>query len=940
MGKKLQALLLFLFLSGAAFAGTFSRSFIVDYQALPALAYVNTDVSVAPSVSPAAITMCTGSTFTPTLSLSTAYVAPSYDALLSNDVLVGSYSTCLLPYTTLLQNQMVNWVTSAQYSSLAGTNWYSSPATFQNVVPGMVQSDERSQYMNPLTGAPFVVNGDNRFKARIGMFCTASVELVSSTNPSIYQLITGQYTGQSLTASPITLPGSPGTVQLTQRVNVTHCIASGRTLLNPSCSSYETVWMYHNNTFPLSVSSAPTIITVKNPFTCNLAALSFAPMAMNNSTTYSFSLVLKNNGDSVNITSIALASGSQFSNFQVTSPQQIPPPYTLGAGVQQTFSGTVKSPAATGMIPLTLNINSVSTAPNCTGITANCNIQATFMINVTAPSQPPPPNPPTSCTLAFQNHGSGFTAPDSASVVATCRNATNAVLPCGHLAWSTTAIGGAMSPSSTTTPPSQPKSTFSITAVSAPQSAQVKAQQGSNFSCTIALDIIAPDYVPLLSAPLQVQVNTAFTAAVTTKNIGAAANISTITRLRFRSTTHNIGVAPLGQQGAQNDSRSFSCPSTPGLYELNATVDATNLLTESNENNNFATQMVNCSQNTTPPILKPNYVPNISAPSVAFIGQAFSANFVTKNIGQAAATVTSTTRTTFQSAVKDFSVAPLSVQQQQTDGWNFNCTSAGVKNLVETVDYFNVINESSENDNTQSKPITCYTAPTSCILNFTGPDFPPFNSYATSGVLASCFAGGVQTACPPFLWQQNANGGSMSPANTPAGLAPSSTLTLTNAPVPQLGRKVNATSTLPGIPLYCEIAFIVSGGAAVGPDYTVTSIQPSPAPADIGQTVHFTTTVANIGNVNATNDSTSVATYSAGCTPVKSSYFLPHINAGASHTDTSLECICNAAGAQTITVEANPAPHPQYETTYTNNLKTITFICNGSTPPLTCAYFV
>jgi len=1054
MDKKLQAFLFLLFLSGAAFADTFSRSFIVDYQTLPALAYANTNVSVAPSVSPTTITQCTGSTFTPTLSLSTVYVVPSYEGLLGNDVLVGSYASCLIPYTTLSPNQPVNWVTNAQYSSLAGTSWYSSPSAFESIVPGMLQSDERSQYMNPLTGAPFVVNGDNRFKARIGLFCTASVELVSSTNPSIYQLITGQYTGQSLYASPITLPSSPTTVQLAQRVNVTHCIASGRTLLNPSCASYETVWMYHNNTFPLSVSSAPTIITVKNPFACNLQALSFSPMSMNNSTTYSFSLVLKNNGDSVNITSISLAAGSQFTNFAYGAPTL---PYVFASGAQTAFSGTVKSPAATGMLPLTLNINSVSTAPNCTGSTANCNLQASFVINVTAP-QPPANNStsvPTSCTLAFAGgHGTNFMAPDSAVVVATCRNSSNAVLPCGFLAWSTTASGGSVSPASTTTPPDQPQTTFSIVAVQAPQSALVKAQQGANFSCSIPLSIVAPDYRPILTInATQVQAGQSFKANVTTQNIGAAANISTYTKMQFRVQTQPFSVAPLGQQGTQNNSFNFGCPSTPGLYELNATVDYTGLLNESDENNNFATMMVNCTA--APPILKPDYISIISAPlnvlvgnplpinvTTANIGQApaaipsttrllisgygsstsfsfnipplganggsvtnatanvfcpptpgdlallssadyfgqinesnetnnndaftvhcvasgnqpnyvpritmplvffnipFTANFSTKNTGNAPGLAQSVTHVTFPGTVKDFTVAPLAAGLEQNNTWDFICTTPTAL-MNETVDFTNVINESDETDNSDTRLAACYAQPTSCNLSFAGPDFPPFGTYDSSLVVATCFAGGVQTACPSFFWQQSAVGGSMSPANTPASMSPNSTLALFNAPTPQIGMKVNATSTLSAIQIYCELPFDISS-TPVGPDYVVTSIIPDHATAALGQVVQFTVTVFNQGNVNATNDSTSTAIYSPGCEIIthRDSYFLPHIDAQDSDISVDeLACTCRVAGTQNITVTANPA-HVQWETNFNNNDGAQSFICQAPFPTITCSYFV
>jgi len=284
-------------------------------------------------------------------------------------------------------------------------------------------------------------------------------------------------------------------------------------------------------------------------------------------------------------------------------------------------------------------------------------------------------------------------------------------------------------------------------------------------------------------------------------------------------------------------------------------------------------------------------------------------------------------------------VAPLAVQQQQIDAWSFSCTSPGVKNLVETVDYTNVIDESSEADNVQSKPITCYAAPTSCTLAFVGHS-SHLLPYDSATVQATCYgSGGAQTACPPFLWRQNAIGGSITPANTPAGLSPSSTLATMAAPSPQTGRKVNATSTLASYPLYCELPFIVSDGTPIGVDYNLTSLRADAPSALIGQTVHFTTKVTNIGNVNATNSSTTTAVYSPGCTPVKSSYPLPALNVGQSDTDTTLACTCVAAGQQSIRVDANPSPHAQAETTYSNNQKSLTFICR-SVAQQTCVDFI
>ncbi|MFA6907733.1 MAG: CARDB domain-containing protein, partial [Candidatus Micrarchaeia archaeon] len=369
-----------------------------------------------------------------------------------------------------------------------------------------------------------------------------------------------------------------------------------------------------------------------------------------------------------------------------------------------------------------------------------------------------------------------------------------------------------------------------------------------------------------------------------------------------------------------------------------STADSTFQLNEASEANNADTKTIECTS--APPALKPNYVPTIAIPSTLFVGVPFTAQFTTKNIGNAAAAVPSITHTTFQATAKDFTIAPLAVNAQQVDGWIFTCSSPGAKSMVETVDNGNAIDELLETDNTQALPVMCNAKPTSCSLAFAGSQ-PPFGTFSSSAVVATCFAGSAQTPCPPFLWQQSATGGSMSPANTPSGAAPSSTLSLSNAPTPQIGEKVNATSTLTSIPLYCELPFDISN-TPIGPDYVVTSILPDHPTVALNQVVQFTVTVFNQGNMDAVNDSISTAAFSPGCTVVsgRDSYPLPPINAQASGISVNrLACTCVAAGTQSITVTANPT-QAQWETDFANNDRVQSFICQAPFQTITCSYFV
>ncbi len=942
MKRAIAFLFAIAMLSMLANASTVTRTF-TNYYGSPPLGYVTTDLEANPSIT-APDYACVGTSVTPTLQVQTDWYSSVYDAKLKSN---ANLVSCLTPSSAVNQNQPISWLSSYSYNCAFGPGtqtYFSDYTAFALFMSGCgisstPESIEKSNYYDS-SGSVY----PGLFKAGIGTYCNGTVS-VNSTGA--YGFGPAQYMGNAPSLPPLTA-SSPTDITLQAKIDTKSCGVMSHAYVASACNG-DSYYKHTNIAAPsFIVLGAPKTVHFRNPFACSLSALSFSPMSMNTSATYNFNLVIKNNGDSVNITNIALVAGSLFSNLVVGVPTL---PYTLGAGAQQSFSGSVKAPSTPGMHTLTLNINSVSTAPNCTGTTANCNLQASFTINVT-------------------------------------------------------------------TPPS-----------------------------------LNPDYVPLLSAPLQVQVSTQFTANVTTKNIGnAAAGVSTITRLRFRNIVNNIGVAPLAPQGTQNDSRNFACPSTPGLYELNATADATGVLTEANENNNFASMMVNCTSappaqkpdyisiivapdnaavgttfninvntanignapaiafsttqfNVTgqPPLLfsvpplgvpngfvtntttatcpnypttiilrsfadlynqtgesnrlnnadtetvncyipsnAPNYVPNITAPSVVFVGYPFSANFTTKNIGTVAATSSSTTRAGFQTSIPpstfDFTVPALQPNGQQTDSHSFICSGAGNKILNQTVDYFGNIAESNENDNFASKTVACYPVPNNCTLSF-------WNHAATfaqndwAQVRASCFSGVNPTACPPFFWQQNAVGGSMSPQNTPSAFQPHSTLSLSSAPIPQLNKKVSATSTLPSINLYCELLFNVNDGSSIGPDYTVTSITSNPHPALIDDVVHFTVKVKNIGNVNATNDSTSEAVFSSGCTPITSVYKLPPINAGESNLNSDLKCQCNAPGQQSITVTANPPPHAQWETDFDNNDLTYTFQCQADVQ-LTCAYFI
>lgn len=1058
MQRKFIALA-FLFLAilpALSFAATFDRTFTHPYGGWQN-AYVRTDIETSPSLSlPLGKTVyCVGDTFAPTLSVQSDWYSSVYDAQLANQ---NNFGGCLVASCTPHTNNGINWVTNSQYQTLSSPVWYTTVTAFNqmisnNSIPNNMPG-QCSKYLKSTDYQPYNVGGNTLFKSDDGAYCKGTLSLVSS-NSAYSRTIAQEYTGSIPAINPpIVLNTASPSVTFTTKLDTSGCIISGRTYATSAC--YESVYLYYNLSggFPFSAQNTPVPITVKNPFNCSLlqfASPVFQPGTILQGQAMPFSFNVTNpatNGEDAKIISVN-TSGWSPSPPSPPQPNGIILPYTVPRnGLPYNVSGFLNAPNLPGTYTFNLVVNYSSSGADCSGSVVNCQkiLPVTILVS--------PPSDPVSCTLAFENHGAIFTPADSAWVNATCRNSLNSVVPCNTLSWTTTALSGSMSPQATNGIPS--RSLLAIAGVSAPQAnANVKAQGSTGFSCTIPLNVNGPDYTSFINAYPWKYVNEQFTAYVQTKNIGGAANRSTITRLRFNNGAPvDFGISPLGKMGTMDNSTAFNCPPQPGNYTLNSTADATFQLNEGNESNNnynktiecrtsapadkpdyvsnvvapisatygstFNIQMVtantgsagatvpsttqlnitgyapklfnvpalaagayitnlttatcpnatvtltlksfadlynqtgetNRSNNNdtatvncvppAPPGNRPNYIPKITVPPVVFLNLSFTASFTTKNNGTASATADSVTRAIFQAATSNFPVGALSINGEQTNYKNYTCTIPVGAIFNETVDVYNDINESDEN-NTETKPIVCYQIPTSCILMFVNHN-STFHTGESAPVQAQCFAGGLQTACPPFFWQQSSTYGSMNPANTNASWTPNSTLSIFGTVTTQLNQKVNATSTLAGTPLgqiHCELGFNVSDYSPIGPDYVIMSIAPDPSAAELYEQVDFTVVVKNIGNVDAVNDSTGVAAFSSGCEPVGATWYgLPHLDVNETDTSNDLSCKCIEIGTQNITVTANPPPPEQEETDYDNNAFTQSFICQGEPPPITCDYFV
>jgi hypothetical protein len=559
-------------------------------------------------------------------------------------------------------------------------------------------------------------------------------------------------------------------------------------------------------------------------------------------------------------------------------------------------------------------------------------------------------------------------------------------------------------------------------------------------TCNQTAPVFKPDYIPLVfPSPITAQVNTAFNVMITTKNIGPgnATNWS-VTRAKFLSTTKDFSVQPLNSGQQQDNTTSFTCPASAGNYTLNVTVDYYSQINESNENNNNMLVMVGCTS--TPPALKPDYVPIIPPAISAYAGQAFNITITTKNIGPGNATNWSVTRAKFLSTTKDFGVQPLNSGQQQSNPTSFDCpTAPGVYPLNATVDFYNQVNESNESNNNattlvdcqqqnpnmriecalvnhgpyffpgdyswvaanctggagvgcpaliwnttitnaslspnQTAPgpspvlslfsvspsavppqngtiniacadqgcsATCSVAlnvsqvPTSCTLAFEPPRSPyVFTTFDSSLVNATCFRGVARMPCPPFAWTTTVLGATLAPPTTLSGWAPQSNFSTGNSV--SSGGNIKATSTLASVPINCTLAPI-SVADEIGPNYIIPRMDLSSTLVNPGQTVTVTVHVRNNGNMNATN---YTITRVFGNCPVQDRRLRP-LNVNEEVADSSFTCACTEGMPQTVKVDATAnlwRQLNQTETSYNDNNATRSFTCR-TVVQMTCPDFV
>lgn len=576
----------------ALWAVPVTRTFTSNYGSGSYL--VTTDIDANPTLSIPGTVYCVNAQFTPTVAISSDWYSSVYDSGLGSNANIGA---CLIASTAVNQNQPINWLQAGKFDAVNSQSFFNTVGDFNTFMAGQSinpqVSSEKSKYLKP-DGTPFTVSGNQFFKADIGLYAKGTASIVSS-NPA-YNRGPVEYTGSNPSFSPIQLT-STGTVTFQPKLDMSGAAVSGRTYL---ASCQENVLMYRNGNAGASFLGAVTTITVENPFSCQIGSGSgtYSPQNPAPGSQITFSFNVQNNGNKdISVTSIALESGSQFSNLQITSPA-IPFTVTANGGTRQ-VGGTVSVPNSQGAFPLRLAVNSQTTTADCTGNIRVCSAPQLFVVNV----QVGPGGGITCNAVSLSPNTFPSTGGDGALSATCLQNGQPVACPSAGWSWShtlTPAANAIFLPSQTSPPPL----TFRVlSGINAPQSGTVTATL-NGVPCTTPASVSItpggnqPDYIiSKITVPFP-YVNEQFTSQVTTKNQGpAAATSASVTRVTFPNNpdvrqTINRG---LNQNEEVTGPAPFACPATPGTYEEYAKADNDAAITESNENNNELRQNVFCS---------------------------------------------------------------------------------------------------------------------------------------------------------------------------------------------------------------------------------------------------------------------------------------------------------------------------------------------------------
>lgn len=370
------------------FAASTNAGFILYPSAkMPYPTNLTTDIALTGGYLGENITICAGQAVPFNASFSTLWYTNYYDSALYSHAL--NY-TQLVPFSASNQNQQIVWVSPANLTLLNTVNYADYPLAStpaNNYLSSLVNASplEKSKYReqpNNIITNPN--NGNQYFKAQVGIICKGTQRLQSSYAP--YGTAPAQYYGQAAAYPAINFT-TPGTYSFYTVLAADSCSAVGRSFSPNGAGELVAVYKNYSASILNHTGPARTIIVLNNtPFNCSLAISNqtFSPFpnvtvgqAMN------ISFVLSNPGTApLTITSISVPPA--LGPFTVTAPPLLP--FTLAGGASIAINGVAHAPFAPCQnCQYTVLINSIAAATACSGA-SSCN--ASFAKNLSVQSPP------------------------------------------------------------------------------------------------------------------------------------------------------------------------------------------------------------------------------------------------------------------------------------------------------------------------------------------------------------------------------------------------------------------------------------------------------------------------------------------------------------------------------------------------------------------------
>ena len=645
------------------------------------------------------------------------------------------------------------------------------------------------------------------------------------------------------------------------------------------------------------------------------------------------------------MTSITLASGSQFTNLQIPGI-----PVIIPANGQQLVSGTVNVPNTQGLAHLYLQIQSQTTVADCTGTTPHCNLPQLLAVDVNVGQ-----GGGNTCTISLDKTTFVVTSTtsDSTTARAVCKDASQNVVACPALTWQSSIQPPPTPPYDFNPNPTpsklNPTSAFTVHAGTTAQSgktvtatdptasvtcntiANVQVQQGGGVATYCALTVpspIAPGVPTQVAADCK-DINGAVAAcpklgwSVAFNPSGSGLFNPNPTSSMVHPTTDltvdpSTPIGATGTVSAQEQGGSLTCPGktfTVGSGEGGGIQLSCGFLNHPSPDffpGDSATVQTTCTDNG-----QPTGCPPLTWDSSQIQGSSMNPAHTPPPTGS--------------QPTSTFKIDPAALVPQLNKQIQISCDPPAVCNPAPC----------TVNVNLQQIPNRL-----DCSLTDHGNQFQSTDS---GHVLGHCSTSVAPTACPQLQWKTVSNpipNSDFTPNPTQQMVDPITLFATHNSP-PSSGLidadSISPNPLLQGLSCFARIGIMVGQGGGLAPDYTVVNVTPSDIFPMVGDTITFTVNIKNIGTAPGGALSRTFLHFDKDCTD-QSDPQVPPLNIGQSYPDKdSFSCICRSPGIHIVTATADADNSLQpHDSNPNNNVRSAVFFCSSNTGPrtLTCADFV